>query len=400
VYDDEEEQSGWRKSAAGRNAGRDSGRRPVAGGARGRNEKKKQKDNMPHKWKALLVVAAIAVAILISIPLSEVAASLLSARSVTVPDVLGMEEETAAETLEADGFKYDIDYVSELPKTADGFAVVEEYEPGQVVKQDPAGDSKAKKGSTVYMTVLEAVAAAPKDEDKEKEKETEEAPVEKAVPNVVGKARADAETAITAAGFAVGDTSSRNSDSPVGTVIEQTPKSGEMLQTGKKVNIVLSSGPKAKTTTVPEIVGTSVEAAKGILAGTNLEMGMITYDYSPEFSAGAIMSQSPAQGTVLEEWKAVSVVVCLGAGPTVPPFSGMDLDNYMALLNSWGLVGNPQAEYSNTVPAGTIVRVDPASYAAVTVGSTVNVYVSLGPQTPAPGDGTDVAGGPAAGGTP
>jgi serine/threonine-protein kinase len=392
VYDDEDgEHSGivglFGKPRPGKNTDRDDdndgGLRSGTGGHGNRNSRntgKKKKDDIAFKWKLLLVVAAVAVAILISIPLSDVVASVFSDRSGTVPDVLGMDEETAIKTLKADGFNYDVEYVSDSEaEKATGDALAVGYEPGQVIKQDPAGDSKAKKNTTVKITVLTGTPANEVQEEEAEEEEVNADPAEKAVPNVVGKARADAEAAITASGFAVGDTTPRNSDSPVGTVIEQTPKSGEMLQMGKKVNIVLSSGPKAKTTTVPEVVGSSIDAAKGILAGSNLEMGMITYDYSSEFSTGTVMSQNPAAGTVLEEWKAVSVVVCLGAGPTVPPFAGLDLDSYLALLNSWGLTAIPQSEYSNTEPVGLIIRVDPAPGMAVSAGSSVNVYVSLGP---------------------
>ena len=67
------------------------------------------------------------------------------------------------------------------------------------------------------------------------------------MPNVVGKARAEAEAAITAAGLKANVTTSNSSTVPSGNVISQSPSSGASVAAGATVNLVVSSGPAADT---------------------------------------------------------------------------------------------------------------------------------------------------------
>ncbi len=69
------------------------------------------------------------------------------------------------------------------------------------------------------------------------------------VPNVVNKTEADATNTLTAAGLVVTNTSLVSPTVPAGTVISQTPGQGTTVDKGSTVEIVVSTGPPATTTT-------------------------------------------------------------------------------------------------------------------------------------------------------
>jgi peptidyl-prolyl cis-trans isomerase B (cyclophilin B) len=69
-------------------------------------------------------------------------------------------------------------------------------------------------------------------------------------PDVVGKVQADAQTAITAAGLAVGTVTRQESATiPNGAVISQVPSSGTHVDLSTAINLVISSGPPVVTLT-------------------------------------------------------------------------------------------------------------------------------------------------------
>lgn len=66
----------------------------------------------------------------------------------------------------------------------------------------------------------------------------------------------------------------------------------------------------------------------------------------------------------------------------VPDVTGKYRDTAHSLLTAAGLGWNPIQEHSDTVPAGTVTRTDPAAGSNLAPGDTVDVYISSGPSTP------------------
>jgi beta-lactam-binding protein with PASTA domain len=96
---------------------------------------------------------------------------------------------------------------------------------GEVYKQDPAADSKVKRGTTVAYWVSGGVPRI-------------------TVPDVTGMSVADAAAKLNAQNLAVGVSTNQPSDSvPAGEVISQSPVAGTKADQGSKVNLVVSSGP-------------------------------------------------------------------------------------------------------------------------------------------------------------
>ena len=108
-----------------------------------------------------------------------------------------------------------------------------------------------------------------------------------AVPDVVGKARTEAESAITAAGLKVNVTTSNSSTVPLGHVISQNPAAGASVAAGTTVNLVVSSG-------VDTELPPTLTAPTNLAPGTNVGM--------PDTPPGPVLISNNVTFT----WSAVS----------------------------------------------------------------------------------------------
>jgi eukaryotic-like serine/threonine-protein kinase len=129
---------------------------------------------------------------------------------VSVPDLVGDQEDDARSALADAGLKAD---VSEEES--------EDQDPGTVLRQDPGSGKQVDKGTTVTLVVAKAPPAVD-------------------VPDVVDQSEDDARQALRDAGFEVRvrretvDTLDQD-----GTVIDQDPAGGEQLKKGSRVTIVV-----------------------------------------------------------------------------------------------------------------------------------------------------------------
>jgi len=129
---------------------------------------------------------------------------------VAVPKVTDLTEDEARSTLEALGFQ-----VSSKEKETD------EKDPGTVLEQNPATDTKLAKGGTVSLTVAKA-------------------PAEVDVPDVTGQGRLAATAALRKAGFVVDQTTQKTGDRTQDVhVISQDPASGGKAKKGSTVTLTV-----------------------------------------------------------------------------------------------------------------------------------------------------------------
>ncbi|KPJ74626.1 MAG: hypothetical protein AMJ54_16870, partial [Deltaproteobacteria bacterium SG8_13] len=152
------------------------------------------------------------------------------------------------------------------------------------------------------------------------------------VPDVVGLPQADAETAIVAAGLAVGTLFVEYSDTvPAGAVISQNPVAGAAVSEGTPVDLFISLGPVV-TVPVPPCEGLSQADAESAILAAGLYVGTVTTEYHDTMPADAVISQNPAAGTLVPEGSFVDLTVSLGPAP---PAAGMseDFDTYSAGSN-------------------------------------------------------------------
>ncbi|MDP9347468.1 MAG: PASTA domain-containing protein [Actinomycetota bacterium] len=221
-------------------------------------------------WALLLLLIAGALVAFFALRGSD------GARQVAVPNVVGADQASAEAKLRQEGFK-----IATVARNSD-------QPKGQVVGQDPPGDEKAAKGSTVNLTVSDG-------------------PAQVGVPLITGLTLRSARGRLQRAGLHVGDRRSENSDSVAkGRVISVSPSEGTKVDKGSDVTLVVSSG-KAQAT-VPAVVGKSFDEARSTLEAAGFRVTRRDQESSDK-PADTVLAQSPPGASKVDEGSTVALTV-------------------------------------------------------------------------------------------
>ncbi|CAN5710756.1 Stk1 family PASTA domain-containing Ser/Thr kinase [soil metagenome] len=272
---------------------------------------------------------------------------LAGAPEVEVPDVVGLSEDRATQELEDAGL--------EVRTRSRSNAEVDE---GEVFRQAPEGGETAEEGDAVTIFVSSG-------------------PGEVSVPNLLTLTEDQAEGALEEVGLELGRVRTQDSDSAEGTVIEQNPGSGELLNEGEAVNIVISSG--VTTTEVPGVVGLTEDEAVSAIEGAGLTPEVVR-EPSDEVDEGIVIAQDPDEGTALDEGDTVQILVSEGPEFEMPDVSGEDADDAEAFLESELGLDVSQEATPEPCPQepGTVCSQDPAPGETVEPGDSVTLFVQEG----------------------
>ncbi|MHC4498103.1 MAG: PASTA domain-containing protein, partial [Planctomycetota bacterium] len=129
---------------------------------------------------------------------------------------------------------------------------------------------------------------------------------------------------------------------------------------------------------VPDLTGMAQADANLAIIGAGLAVGTVGSGYSDTIPAGHVTSQDPPAGTEMPfDWP-VDIVVSLGS-PVVPVVVGLqETDANLALAATSLVVGTVTYDYNDTIPPWEVISQDPAPGTTVSVGSAVDLVVSLG----------------------
>lgn len=187
-----------------------------------------------------------------------------SNKSYPVPDIRG---KTVEEAQEMEGVK-DIFLIE-----VQGTRTTEEYQPGQIVEQDPAADRTRKSNLVIQVYV----AAEP-----------EKVPMK----DLVGMEYRQARVLLTDMGLDLKITTETVSSDKYGAdaVIETVPAADEPLVAGQTVILRVSTGPE--TVTVPTFTGQDIANAVQNAQDLGLTVGEITYDTFSFAPQGQVIEQS------------------------------------------------------------------------------------------------------------
>ncbi len=140
--------------------------------------------------------------------------------------------------------------------------------------------------------------------------------------------------------------------------------------------------------TVPRIIGMTVqeaEASEGIK--DIFTINSVGEEYNSQYEAGQIISQDPAENTVKRSNLVIDVVVSLGArSGDMPYLIGSDLRTARLRLgqDEYGKLDlqivEGEAEYSDTIEEGKVLRTIPAEGRPLSEGDTVTLIPSKGPE--------------------
>ena len=137
--------------------------------------------------------------------------------------------------------------------------------------------------------------------------------------------------------------------------------------------------------TAPAVVGRTRSDAEALLRQAALGLGGITSITSTSVAAGTVMSQSPSAGTRIPAGTLVSLGVSIGNQVVVPSVANLTVAEATAVLTQAGFVVGPQrSTQSAGVPVGRVVGTTPPVGGGAARGSTIELLVSIGPDTVTP----------------
>ncbi len=186
--------------------------------------------------------------------------------SVTVPNVTGQPLAQAQAMLS----QHQLKGVSDTVKFDDTVAS------GSVISQNPPDGNKVKPNSTVLLTVSSGAQKGP-------------------VPDVSNKSLNDAKTAITKAGFMVGNVNSEFSATvPQGQVTRTQPQANTVTQRGAPIDIYQSGGKQPATLT--DVTGFDQAHATQVLRDENFAAVPVSGTCDPAKTPNSVLSQNPQGG--------------------------------------------------------------------------------------------------------
>ena len=200
---------------------------------------------------------------------------------VTVPDLVGENQNDAVAKLTAMNLRFDVhDISSSKPQ-------------GTVIAQNPPAETKVAEKTSVRINV----SSGPR-------------PV--GIPDVRGSSYETAASQLQAVGFAVARQDAE-SDQSAGTVIDQTPAPNNFAPKGSTVTLTVSKGPT--TTGVPNVENEDEQTARSQLEASGFRVTVEREATTDEGLDGFVLRQDPPPGTQLKPKSRVTIVVGLYTPP-------------------------------------------------------------------------------------
>ena len=179
------------------------------------------------------------------------------------------------------------------------------------------------------------------------------------VPDVTGQNEQTADSILRRAGLNPVPQLQSSSTVPTGLVISQSPEANKRVDSGSRVNLVVSGGPASVP--VPDVEGfTEADALKKLKkAGFKPRT---TKEASATVAAGKVIGTNPPAGTVEQLGSGVEVLVSSGPAPvTVPDVTGQSQSAAeMALTNAELELGTVTKRASGDQQPGTVLSQSPA----------------------------------------
>lgn len=195
-----------------------------------------------------------------------------STKTVTVPNVVGMSQAQAEETLKAENLRV------EVAETFD-----ESVPAGKVASQTPEAGKNVKENRLVTIYISKGGE-------------------EISMINLVGMTQTEAESQLANLKIKIGQVTSEYSDKPAGTILQQSIKANDKVKKGASVDIVVSKGKEIKKVAVPNVIGQSVDTAKASLEAQGFKV-------NASASSGSVTAQSIPAGSQIDTGSVIELTV-------------------------------------------------------------------------------------------
>lgn len=205
------------------------------------------------------------------------------------------------------------------------------------------------------------------------------------IPEVGGLSVEEATATLTVAELEVSEVVLEEFDLvlPAGIVKGTNPPSGESVDRGSVVRLIVSLGPSPVS--VPAVTGKTLQDLTSEFEALNLIVGSSSEEFNDFVDAGTILRLANAEGVALSAGTEVlagsTLGVVVSAGP-IPDVTGLSADEARRLLQEIGLLGivGGDGEFSDTIPEGSVVKILDRDTRIVVPGDTLTLLVSRGPE--------------------
>lgn len=186
----------------------------------------------------------------------------------------------------------------------------------------------------------------------------------------------------------------KESDRPVGEILEQDPEPGTKVTKGTIITLTVSAGGDnvSDTYKIIDFKGRTLEYAQAMLDEHNVSY-TTQEEFSDEVEAGKITRTDPAAGEELEKGATLTIYISKGKEDkkaTVPDLYGMSQSGAKQALEGQGLTLGSVDEVESSASVGTVVWQSVSKGTEVSQGTAVNIQISKGKsQQTSPPDTSD-----------
>ena len=181
------------------------------------------------------------------------------------------------------------------------------------------------------------------------------------VPAVIGKSEAEAAEILAANNLVLRVFGKRYSQVPAGRIVEQIPPEGSRLKSARSVKVLLSAG--SQIYAVPNLVGSSLRAAKLTLEQRNYTLGYTSMVRTASGEPLTIQQQDPQPGTQEGANPTVNVLVSSGRSEesfVMPDLVGKRLSEVAARIRAEGFqIGKVTYRRSQGIDPGLVILQQP-----------------------------------------
>lgn len=189
---------------------------------------------------------------------------------------------------------------------------------------------------------------------------------------------AEAEKTLTTVGFQTTTAHEYSDTVDKDTVIASTPEGGTTAHPSQIITLRISDG--VEYLNVPNVVGKTADEAQHILTQARFAASA-SEDWSNDVPKGTVISQTPEAGESIPHDSSVTYIVSKGREPiTIPKIGELSGSDYEKALTDAGFSVTKQEEFSDSVPEGAVISVDPAEGTQLYRGDAVTLTISKGPE--------------------
>lgn len=208
-----------------------------------------------------------------------------------------------------------------------------------------------------------------------------------AVPDVVGMQTEEATREILKAGLKVGTVTEVAVDDEnvtPGSVTETDPAAQTEVAKDSTVDIKVAKTKTELKISIPDVVGQTQASATAVLQNAGFDV-TVEQQASATVEDGTVISQNPQGG--LDAPKGATVLIVVSTGPEtqqveVPDVNGLSESAARSTLTAAGLKMKKSEGSSDTVVEGNVISQVPAAGKNVDEGSTITVVISTGAADP------------------